>query len=802
MDSIFEWLFGVEGFNLSEGGKWDLIFQSGIDTWIIFMVVIPLVVIGCWLIYRKEEGFLTKTKRIFLATMRIAAIMVLLTIFLEPVFSVERSLKRRGIVIVLLDDSKSMTIKDEQYDPETQKALNGVCKANPMTSTRLDLVKGMLKNSEIKFIDKLSEDNDVKLYGFSSGIRRDVKPQEINPVGDITQVGSAIMETINETKGRIVNAIVLITDGRSNAGIPVSSVAKILRERAKPIPVYAIAVGSEKPPPDIRLANLSAEPVVMLKDEVVIDYDYEQHGFDGTPVTVKLYAKLPDEREEKLVDKKEIKLPLSGIRASGELKYKPEKKGEHKLRLEISPIETEMVKTNNVLTHNITVVDTKLKVLYVEGKPRWEYIYLKNALIRDKMIDVWCYLVDSDIDFPQEISLGMEDKNSALKRFPSSINELEKYDVIILGDVDIRRLGEARRPGDPSVEWTKVADNLMTFVENLGGGIVFSSGSDFNPASYAGTPLEKLLPIHMSAVPPSGSKVYKEMFHPKLTPQGKDDPLMKMQGDAITNLEFWEDNDGKDDGLPGCFWYCPVKEAKPAAKVLAKHPNGSPLIVTQFYGRGRTMFVATDETWRWRRDTRDKYFYKFWGETLQRMRQGKIIKSKKFFLFLDPTCVLGDKVTIEAQVLDDDMQPSTARSHETTLKTPKGVEQKVELLPVKDKPGYYQGIYEPKDEGDYKISLGPTDKGTLEVFNVSLPKLEFDNPLMDKAGLTMLATETGGDFYYLYDCRKVFEPIQKLRASDQKEYKERELWDTPFMLIFFCALVIAEWIFRKRWGLA
>lgn len=798
MRSIVDWLFGIEGIDLGEGGGWQLVFQSDIALWVVFMVIIPLVIAFCWVVYRKEQGFLTKTRRYILVSLRILAVMLLLTLLFEPVFSVERTLKRRGVVLLLVDDSRSMSIKDDQYDPEVRNALEDLCGKNPIETTRMDLVRAMFANEKIQFLKKLGEENDVRVCGFSSALKRDIDVAKLMPEGDITQIGSAIMEAMNDVKGRHLQAVVLVTDGRSNAGIPLSSISRVLRDRQNPVPVYAIGVGSEKPPRDIRLVNLAAEPVVMIKDEVVFDFDYENHGFENEEITIKLW----DETEKKSVAEKKVKLGPSGIRTADALKYKPERAGEYRFRVEIDAKPGELIKTNNAIKQTVTVVDKKLKVLYVDGKPRWEYVYLKNALVRDKTIEAWCYLAEAEEKFPQEVSLSLRDqKDAPLRAFPGELKDLEKYDVIIIGDVDIRKLGDPKRPGDSKVEWTKIVDNLVKFVEDLGGGVVFAAGTGHNPATYRGTGLEKLLPVVVPEIALATPRVYKDPFHPRLTPLGKEDPLLRMQGSGPVNVEFWEDNDHKEDGLPPLYWFYAVKEAKPAAKVLASHPNGTPLVVTQFYGRGRAMFVATDETWRWRENEKDRYFYKFWGEALQRMRQGKIVKSKRYSLFVGPGHALGEKVPLEAQVLDDDLQPSRDPSHQATVRTPEGKSVTVDLLAVKDKPGSYQGVYDPKEEGEYIVMLGPSGKGTMEVFSVALPKLEFENTLLNQEGLNVLSNETGGMFVRLHQVHEVIEPLRGLRTTDYREHKERELWDTPFMLMLFTLLVVVEWVFRKRWGL-
>ena len=75
----------------------------------------------------------------------------------------------------------------------------------------------------------------------------------------------------------------------------------------------------------------------------------------------------------------------------------------------------------------------KVRVLFVDGYPRWEYRFLKELLKRaDENIQVQVVLLSASPDFRQESTRGVE----ALREVPSDRKTLlESYDVVILGDV-------------------------------------------------------------------------------------------------------------------------------------------------------------------------------------------------------------------------------------------------------------------------------------------------------------------------------------------------------------------------------
>ncbi len=169
----------------------------------------------------------------------------------------------------------------------------------------------------------------------------------------------------------------------------------------------------------------------------------------------------------------------------------------------------------------VRVVENKIKVLYVDGMPRWEYRYLKNALIRDETIDVSCFLASADFDFPQEGDLP-------LAMLPAKEEELATYDVIILGDVPRKVFSDAQ------------LELFQRFVEKLGGGLLMEAGPYFAPREYRGTVIEKMLPVDLSGPPAVDRRATTEEWKPVLTPEGETHAMTRFDADAAANREVWE----------------------------------------------------------------------------------------------------------------------------------------------------------------------------------------------------------------------------------------------------------------------
>ncbi|HLG41938.1 MAG TPA: hypothetical protein VI643_01140, partial [Planctomycetota bacterium] len=542
------------------------------------------------------------------------------------------------------------------------------------------------------------------------------------------------------------------------------------------------------------------EPVVQKDDDIVFEFEIDHTGYaPGQAVLVQLLGE-----GGRILIRKEVQLGVSGHSVKDRLVTKADKEGEIPFTVEVVPQPEEISQDNNKQSQSVLVIDKRIKVMLVEGIARSEYLFLRSSLIRDTKLHAYCFLASADPAWPQDLSLELLRKGErGLGHFPGELKDLKEFDVVVLGDVNLRALGQPRGEGGSSIDWRKLGDNLVRFVEEFGGAVIFLGGHEYDPWSYRDTPLEKLLPVKIPTVNPLQGRIFSEPFHPRLTAHGRGDPMLRLKSDEEQNVKFWE----QPGGLPPLYWYTPVRETKPTARTLLTHPNGSILMASMQVGRGKTLYIGTDEIWRWREFTRDTTYYKFWGTAIQRMRLGRLARDKRYNLFVKPVHTLGEKVEIEAQVFDDNLQPSRAEEIEVKVEAPGSQQpEKIKLKAVEGRPGFYSGVFEPKRDGAYRIWLGSEERvedRTLETFLVKTPVLEFEAISMDPAPLKALAEKTGGRYVPLHEAAKLAEDIRKGTALPPlRERKERDLWDTPLAFLLFFLFIVAEWALRKRWGLA
>lgn len=242
------------------------------------------------------------------------------------------------------------------------------------------------------------------------------------------------------------------------------------------------------------------------------------------------------------------------------------------------------------------------QILYVEHWPRWEYRFLKNALIRDPRIRAHFLVTSADETFLQDHSPGLK----PLSEFPGTLKALQSYDVLILGDVPLLKIG-----GKATMK------RIEQYVK-AGGGLILIAGSDNNLGHYLKTSLKPLLPV--MSVKESEQKLFNRNIEYRLTTEGEKHPITQMGPSVEDTSTIWKQDGHEDKRLPSIRYYLRTESIRKEAKVLVEAMDKGttfPLWVVMPYGKGRVFLSTTDETYRWRLLSGDApYFYPFWQRVI------------------------------------------------------------------------------------------------------------------------------------------------------------------------------------------
>jgi hypothetical protein len=400
-------------------------------------------------------------------------------------------------------------------------------------------------------------------------------------------------------------------------------------------------------------------------------------------------------------------------------------------------------------------------------------------------------LLSADEGFAQE---GTE----PIRRFPESPEELNRYDVVLFGDADPR--------GDWITE-TQLS-MLLDFVGQVGGGFGMIAGERHSPYRFRGTVVEKLLPVAIdSNFTGRYEEALTEQTQMRFTLEGRRSPILRFEQDP-------EENDKTLAVLPGVYWFCRTRGARPGAEVLAEHPTlqtlqgPMPMVVVGRYGAGKVFFQATDETWRWRRHGGEAFFDAYWLQVVRYLTRSKLLgQDRRFRLETDRReYQLGEPVTVRLRVLDPRLQSSPGPVLNARIVDKDGVPiRSIAISRVGEESSLYEGSFVPPREGSYFVrldlaapTLGSGPPGAA--FRVSLAGSESRVVQPDHEVLERLAVESGGESVMPADLPGLAEriPDRGIRLPDDVT---ETLWDTRLVLTIFVLIITVEWIVRKASGM-
>lgn len=780
---------------VEEGQRTSLRLLDLPELWIVVLVMLPLLAGIAWIGYARER--LSAGPRLFLSGLRALALLVLLFVLFRPVLVQRHDEVRPAEVLVLVDDSASMRREDSYASDEALRAaLQSIADAPVERTSRLDLAKRAVERELLPLLERGAY--RVHTYRFSRDLTAAPTPLELEGRGHATHLGEVLERALALHRGEHVTDVVIVTDGRSNGGTPAIDAARAAG--AIGVPVHTLVVGDTNPERNLWIELVEAPTDVLEGDEIAITARVFARGFEGEgDAESRVVLEELRDGADRLLAEEPVAPGAEGSRVVLVAPPGGEGGGDRRFRVSVQPVEGESLLDDNAVEFRVHLTPEKVRVLYVDAYPRWEYRFLKELLKRsDKNIEAQMFLLSAESSFVQESSRGVD----PLVRVPTDRKELlENYDVIILGDVNPYAISP-----DPA-RCEEFLASLREFVER-GGGLMMQAGPYDNPRSYVDTELEELLPVlldNTGALAFSGDTTVEK--RPVMESPAAPHQIVRLHPDAEVNRRLWED----PGGLFGFYWYAPVARAKPGAQVLLRHPTEEspygrhPLLVAGYFPAGRTLFFALDSTWRWRFRYGDRYHERFWRDAIRWLALGRLKSGDRRSRLdsLRSTYSLEERVVLEARVLDEDFRPSERPVQPARLETPDGELSELSLVLVPDRPGLYRATLEVGRPGVYRAWLEENGRRTASTeFEVTLPSRENADPTPDPALLSSISALTGGRALHVAataDLAAEFPGGEERREPISSQLEDA--WDNWWTLLVALALLSAEWIGRKRWEL-
>ncbi|MHC4975559.1 MAG: hypothetical protein ACYTF7_03015 [Planctomycetota bacterium] len=742
-------------------------FATPMPMWAWIGLVMAILSFSFWSYSRLHGG---AGARIPLALVRAMLLTVVLMLLAQPQLVERTEHTEKDWVVVLVDRSASMRLPDVG-DP-------------PSRMTRDEQLRDALANSS-EMWDSLGDDRVVLWLGFDQYTREIDRTQDGpelgEPSGTQTNLAGALEEAIQRTLARPLAGIVVLSDGRS---VDAPSRGVVRRLQSEIVPVHVFPLGS-----DISIDDLAIEEVVVPQSAFADDI---------TPVGVRISRTLADTQQAvtvRLLDassgdvlaQREVLLDAGQSEASVTLVHQASDPGTLEMLTEVLSDGEDLVATNNSKAVSVSIVDRPLRVLFIDGYPRWEQRYVKNLLLREASIRSSNILLAPDRRF-------LQDSDEQLLSLPVSPEEWARFDVVVIGDVS------------PDVFSREQLLSLREHVATRGGGLVWIGGPGATPSAWRDTSLADLIPFVSTpqSVTDNPSSV-------TLSPtQSAQDLGVLRLGDV---LDPWpEELSNPATGWSVLRWSQRIEPGalKPASVPLAMaHDTLTedmwPVVISMRYGSGRVVYVGTDEIWRWRYGQGEVLPERFWLQIIRMVgRESLATDGDRAILEVAPSRVtVRQPVRLKLTLLDQSLISSAPDSVVVRVSPDDDdsdvVPIRVELRPESRQGSVYVGMWTPATPGTWiaaPIELPIPSELVAEAIDVVHPNSEFRDPRTDHDGLARLSQETGGSVLTNETIRALPDLLPNRKQRLIKEASE-PLWDTPLALLVVLTLLTIEWIGRR-----
>lgn len=712
----------------------------------------------------------------------------------DPYLAGTRPKPGANVFVVLVDTSRSLTVRDGETD-----------------RTRADAVRGILADNPA-WLTRLGQDYDLRRYAFDTHLRPIDAFDSLTFDGTGTALASALNGIAARFQGRPVAGILLLSDGNA------TDTAEV--DVAKLPPVYAVAPPGKSVPRDLAVARVTLNQTNFESAPVAVQADVSAFGFRGKPVAVELV-----DAAGKAVETRTVTPGADAETATVRFRVRPDFTGVGFYTVRVSPPkgEAEQTDANNT---RLVVVDRgggPYRVLYVSGRPNWEFKFLRRSLEEDSEVHlvglVRVARREPKFDFrdarskpnnplftgfdhpdaeaaerrdqPVLIRLGTEDGAELRTGFPQTAADLFKYHAVVLDDLEA-----AFFTPDQLVL-------LRTFVAQRGGGFLMLGGPDaFGSGRYERTPVGDVLPVYVDRGVPAAAG---GDFRLSLTRDGWLQPWVRTR----------KTEDEEDRRLAGMAAFQSLSVtglAKPGATVLARVEDfggrSYPALVAQPFGKGRSAALLVGDWWRWalrREDPAQDDFERSWRQMVR-----WLVADVPGRVDVRATPAAGSAVPaveLAVRAVDAEYQPLENAAVSIRVVRPDKGEIVLPAEADAREAGRYTATYVARDPGAYRAvatvtgpdgaAVGRRDVG----WAVQPAADEFARLEPNREYLESIAARTNGA---VVDGDRLDAFVAGLanRGAPVTEAHVTPLWHRGWYFLVTVLCLAAEWGLRRRYGMA
>ncbi len=662
--------------------------------------------------------------------------------------------------------------------------------------SRGERVQNRIQHLHTSTLESLEDTADVRFAEFAQTVNWSTTPpkppatkteeQERDPTLG-TDLAMALEQVQRRSQEQPLAATFLFTDAAQNQTSE-GSPQEVAR-RLDNTPVYVVPIGNTRYVRDVILQSVSAPAVAMRNDDVVIEANLEAHDCAGEVCHIELL------QDGMVIDFRDVIFDSDFATRSVRFEQRVPEIGRQVFQIAVSPLDRESTDQNNYDEVEVNVTRSDIKVLLTDDMPRWEYRYLTQLFRRDAKVEC-----DELLFRPRMIATG---RRKATRTLPTTVDEWDQYDVVLLGDLPPDRFSTASQQA------------LQEYLHDRGGTLVLIAGRNAMPQAYVNHPLEEILPVR--PVDSQGDNGARFAF--RVTEDGlSHDALMIAETETATRTA-WDFVNRYSPLHEVSAWRHPLPSAETLiAAVRRDQPDAnqdatsSAFLCWQPIGRGRIVYLAGPETYRLRLLRGDSLHYRFWGQLMRWAIAADLSTGTQFVRIRTNKSryQTRDEILTTVELNDADGEPVTAENLEIQITSGDDI-RTVALNSQPTVPGQYQAAIRSLPPGVYRLEpvgakIDELQQDSLEpavasiTVQANLPR-EMVDTRCDLALAGQLADLSGGQVLSPTTVEEVL-ALTDLEPIVTETIQRKPLWlEWKYLWIVFGCLQ-TEWIIRKWKGLS
>ena len=388
------------------------------------------------------------------------SLLVCLLLFLlwQPALSIATLRPQQNIVAVVIDDSKSMSTKEDGHSRKDQ-----------VLST---LNSGLLNSLKTKF--------QVRLYRMGDHLERIESADKLNASAPATHIGDSLKEVLADSATLPIGAVVLMSDGADNSGgIDLETISEIKRQR---IPIHTVGFGRERMEHDVELTDVQLPARSLAKSRLQAQVTFHQWGLKGDK------ARLVVRDSGKILDVSRHCSEGRRRRANrnGSVQCRRRRSEEPAIlhrplagrgEQEQQRTDAGAVRGRRQAARSVSWKASRAGISSSSGA-RWKTTRISTlyTIVRTTQNKIYTQV-------PDEKTTPRVDYNG----FPTKVDDLFAFQGLILGSVEANYFTPAQQ------------DLIQQFVDRRGGGLLFLGGrTALADGGYEKPPFADLLPVRLA----------------------------------------------------------------------------------------------------------------------------------------------------------------------------------------------------------------------------------------------------------------------------------------------------------------